>query len=301
MGWMNRRPAGRAGLTLVEVLIALAIFLVGSVSIIGLFVTASALHKDAVQRRTASYIAEGLLAEARGTPFREVFAKTRLLADLGNTLDVQSTEPDFNYQGATFSLWPTSIAPEEERGEGPLLLGREWIWYTERASDSFSGLDRPLWDSTQGLNDDRVLQPRTWVYVLDQELVSRDDDPNVESITVRGDPSDAGEVPAPARGYIVLDTEWIRYTARDADSFSWDASETDRGVGDTAAPRHAPGTPVTAAREHPHYPGYYYTVQFYPTNARGAHSKVTVSVGYGTRRKLRRAHFFHTVYTPNKF
>ncbi len=63
-------------MTLLEVLLTLAIFLVGSVGIIGLFVAASVLHKDAVDRRTAAYIGETLLAHVQAQPMREVFAKT---------------------------------------------------------------------------------------------------------------------------------------------------------------------------------------------------------------------------------
>ncbi len=66
-------------MTLLEVLLTLAIFLVGSVGIIGLFVAASVLHKDAVDRRTAAYIGETLLAHVQAQPMHEVFAKTTIL------------------------------------------------------------------------------------------------------------------------------------------------------------------------------------------------------------------------------
>jgi len=315
---LKRRLAGRSGLTLVEVLMALAIFLIGSVSIIGLFVTASMLHKDAVERRTASYIAEDLLAELKGTPFREVFAKTNLdgqvLPGVAN-LDVDSTEADFNFQGAAFNLWPISIAPGQDRNAGPVLIDREWMWYEDIPTDDTLdvGTNRGLWGTDDETHADRarVLAPRTWVYVLNDSLDSVEGDPTDVDIEVMGNPGgDAAnppEVEAPASGYIVVDTEWIRYTSRNWDAtnelgtFAWDDPAEDRGAGDTAAPAHSPGTPVTVAREHPYHPGFYYTVQFYPVNASGAESKVFVSVGYGTARRLRRAHFFHTVYTPSKF
>ena len=69
---------GRRGMTLLEVLLTLAIFLVGSVGIIGLFTAASVLHKDAVDRRTAAYIAETVLAHVQAQAMHEVFAKTTI-------------------------------------------------------------------------------------------------------------------------------------------------------------------------------------------------------------------------------
>ncbi|MFW6119142.1 MAG: type IV pilus modification PilV family protein [Planctomycetota bacterium] len=305
MGWMNRRPAGRAGLTLVEVLIALAVFLVGSVSIIGLFVTASALHKDAVQRRTASYIGESLLAQTRGAPFRWHFASTRLDQGVDPTdgsISVESTTPGAENPAASFDKWPIWVG-DEDRGAGPILIDSEWMWYDDTGPTSFSTVARGLWgtDRAEHYDGARVLQPRAWAFVLEEDLPATEE----TSLEARG-PSEPPPPLTPGdSGYILLDEEWIRYTNVEQNeslwTFAWDDSERDRGAGHTVATAHQPGTPIALAWPHPDYPGYYFTVQIYPTNARGVQAKVIVSVAYGTASRLRRAHFFHTVYTPSRF
>ena len=74
----------------------------------------------------------------------------------------------------------------------------------------------------------------------------------------------------------------------------------DRGWGGTAPALHDAGTPVTVARPHPDYPGFYYTVQLYPVNATGTEAHVVVSVGYGTVDRFR-VQTFRSVYSPAKF
>lgn len=304
---LRSKVAERAGLTVLEVLIALGIFLLGSVSIVGLFVTASVLHADATARRTVAFIAESTLAEIKARPFRETFAKTRIVNDLGNSITVQAVEANYNSQAANFHLYPKPV--QAARHSGPILIRSEWAWYQVLGLDSFDSLDRNLWGTTGGPHAPfaRVLQPRSWYYVLDNDLVGPDD-PNfntTSSLTVRGEPdslpSDATSLGAPSSAYIVIDEEWIRYTSRHNDSFDWADPSEQRGVGDSSAAAHRAGSPVTVAREHPRYPGFYYMVQFYPVNATGAESKVIVSVAHGSEAKLRRAFFFHTIYSPSRY
>ncbi len=315
------RGGRRGGFTLIEVLIALGIFLIGSVSIVGLFVTAAALHSDAVNRRTASFIARSKIAEVKATPFRRVFARTEISADNGATIEVDAVTADPVYPSAAFDRYPVPEDQSIDRSQGAILLEGEnasdppvwdeWAYYTgltvnPTAPDTFdtSG-ERDKWGTS---SDDphpagsRVLQPRTWYYVLSEAAISSD------TVHVRGDPTTPPV--APSSGYLVIDEEWMRYgdiassddthgsfTLADEDN----DGNPDRGLGDTDVEAHDPGTPVTVAREHPRYPGFYYTVQFYPAGATGAEAKVIISVAWGSERKLRQAFFFHTLYTPTKY
>ena len=69
------RADSRAGMTLTEVMLALAVFLIGSVSIVGLFVSASVLHAEGANRRTASFIAEELRSAALSSITRDCSAR----------------------------------------------------------------------------------------------------------------------------------------------------------------------------------------------------------------------------------
>ena len=88
---LRARLADRSGLTLTEVLLAMGLFLVGSVSVIGLFVTGSVLHADACNRRTASFIANDLLAEVQGRRFREVMEHMEELRKTVTPEEVEET------------------------------------------------------------------------------------------------------------------------------------------------------------------------------------------------------------------
>lgn len=316
---LRKTPAGRAGVTLMEVLLALAIFLIGSVSIIGLFVAASVLHVEAGNRRTASFIAEELLAGVTNLRFREVFARTTLEAGIdgtATTIPALAVSPDVDSQGANFHRYPLSdlffpLRPgqawDQDREEGAILVEGEWVWYggLDEVGDNFTACDRATgWALPAGdhLLGQYILQPRTWYYVVSDAMTAGQD-----FVAVAGDPTSwpAGGTPgAPENGYIVIDEEWMPYVARDASIFAIDPTDADgdgipdvRGYGGTAAVAHSPGTPVTVAREHPLYPGFYYTVQFYPINPGGAEAHVVVSVGYRTGNMFR-AWFFRSIYAP---
>ncbi len=72
-----------------------------------------------------------------------------------------------------------------------------------------------------------------------------------------------------------------------------------RDAANTATPhagRHSRHHP----QPYPGYPGFYYTVQFYPVNATGAEAHVIVTVGYGTDRRFR-VQEFEGVYTPQSY
>jgi len=304
----------RAGMTLTEVLLGLAVFMTGSVSIIGLFVTASVLHAEGANRRTASFIAEELLAEAQSMRFSEVFAKTNLTDNINDTtpsLPVYSANAANDDPAAHFNLYPIRslffpLRPGQDydpRDEGPLLIGSEWIWCgnvnvgTDTLANCIRGICGSVGAPHQGdpvLRLDPVLQPRTWFYVLDDALTA-----TATTVNVYGDPAtwprdtSGTNDGAPLSGYIVVDEEWMHYTDRDNDGFTVDA----RGVGDSEPTAHKAGTPVTVAREHPFYPGFYYTVQFYPVNAGGSEARLIISVAYRTG-KMFRTWFFRGAYAP---
>jgi len=303
---IRRMLRERSGLTLLEVTLALAIFLIGSVSIVSLFVAASLLHSDAMKRRTASFIAEELLAEVQSMPLRDVFATTSLAANIDATVQdmpVASVRMDRDPL-ATFDEYPRPDIGTS-RSSGPLLIETEWIWY-DRTNTSLNppyeghfqlcdrGLGRSLAAPHVALK--RVLQPRSWYYVLENDLAAGAGG----VVQVKGDPTAAPR--APGDGFIVVDGEWIRYESCDATGFTVATDREgnpERGFADTADVDHRAGTPVTVAREHPRYPGYYYTVQFYPTNATGQGAKVAIAVGYGVEQRAR-AHFFHSIYSPSR-
>jgi len=312
----------RSGMTLLEVLLAMTIFLIGSVSLMGLFVTASALHADAMNRRRASFIAEELLAEVRALHFREVFAKTNVDGpsggDAGGTVTVFATGPTEFRQGALFSTFPAhyllnpitdpnAAVQIADRTSGPILLEgggaveREWAWAsysTVGTTFNIAAGDRPLWGTNTGppfhADGARVLQPRSWRFVLDQDLAVNDTTVAVRNDTTAPQP--------PASGYIVVDEEWMPYASfasGDPGSFTV-ADVSRRGWGGTRAAAHLAGTPVTVAREHPFYPGFYYTVQFYPTDAMASSAQVIVTVGYGNQNYFR-VHTFHSIYSPTGY
>lgn len=309
----------RAGLTLIEVMIALGVFLVGAVSVAALFVTATGLHTEAIRRRTASFIAQQLLADLQTQPMRQIFARTQLdgaITDSDAFIDVDGTAPGIDDQDPTFNLWPLPADQDVNRNSGPLLINREWIWYENRtiSPPEFRDCDRGMWHSYADPHDDEdvVLQPRTWIYVVaDQDPggTNHDMEADAPGVTVDGDPiaHPPGQEPG-TPGYVVIDEEWIRYIGTNGSAFTWpdpnNASlplEGARGQGETEATAHRMGTPVTVAREHSDYSGYYYTVQYYPLNPSVSRAKVIVSVAYGTATQLQRAYFFHTTYTPTQY
>ncbi len=362
MGLKRRRwrrvLTDRSGMTVLEVLLALAIFLIGSVSIIGLFAAASVLHADAVGRRTAGFVAQELLAQVQTMRMRDVYAKTTLAEDVGagdTEIQVNSVTATMAEQAANFDECPVvaSIAPVQTgladpiaRTTGPVLIGNEWIWYPALQLPNTLGNDpageplrRPMWGTTSPdaghAADDTVLQPRTWYYVVDdQDPINTP--PNMPSdgegwdplpasgvvrIWVAGNPIHVGglmpplydgDFSAPEQGYLVIDEEWFRYEATGFDpdrippwgqgwfQISQTDGEPDRGWGGTEAVAHSCGSPVTIAREHPYYPGFYYTVQFYPVNTTGLQAQVVVSVGYRTG-ALFRVWTFRSLFTPTIF
>lgn len=301
-------------------MVALAIFLVGSVGIIALFVTASVLHVDATNRRQASFIADGLLSDVRRMRFRDIFATTTLAADINGTtarIPAYRLSPDgMNWAASSdhypvneiLRTTPSGASVPASRNTGAILIEGEWIWYKGFApSQQFVGCVRGLNLNGDGVPHeagDRVLQARTWHYVLDTDLdqPQHSPGPDVTSVTVIGNP--ISQPTSPQQGFIAIDGEWIRYTSRSWDRhygrFYWEDSLEDRGFGLTAVGCHNCGTPVTVAREHPHCPGFYYTVQFYPPNAVGAESHVIVCIGYGTHRRFR-VHTFRSIWAPVEF
>jgi prepilin-type N-terminal cleavage/methylation domain-containing protein len=326
--------ADRSGLTLLEVMMALAVFVVGSVGIVALFMTASVLHVEANNRRRASFIASNLLAQTRAMRLRDVFARTQLVNDTGANIDAEAVVADPIHGTASFDLYPIfdtffPLRPGQDPGrtEGPVLIQgeggvppvpREWAWYTSwtdtvpadpTVPDTFGivGGDRGLWGTATGTHSPGqfILQPRTWLYVLDDPGVA----PGDAVVPVRGDPATYPVDPAgtndgaPMEGYIVIEEEWMPYESRGPAGFTVadlnNDGLPDRGWADTGAVAHAAGTPVTVAREHPYYPGFFYTLQFYPTDATGQEAHVVISVGYGTEQRFR-VYTLRSIFAPSR-
>jgi hypothetical protein len=258
-------------------------------------------------------------------PMHEVFAKTTIVApgDTGGaSITVNAVQPEANDTIAYFYYWPASIT---KRIEGFLLLQGgagvpdELAFYdalpTSGSPGTFTNVTRNL-TGTSGVHPDgsRVLQPRTWDYALSSTIAN-----SVGTVPVYGDPLNQPPAPppppvlppgAPATGYIVVDKEWMQYssiTPGPPAAFNIDPTDADgngvpdaRGWGQTTATAHNAGTPVTVAQEYPGYPGFYYTVQYYPVNATGAEARVIVTVGYGPPTRFRVVEF-EGVYTPSQY
>jgi prepilin-type N-terminal cleavage/methylation domain-containing protein len=309
----------RAGMTLLEVLLTLAIFLVGSVGIMGLFVAASVLHKDAVDRRTAAYIGETLLAQVQAQPMHDLFAKTTFnAAPAGNNLPVAATNTGgFRTTGGAVIVnagsalspianfgppLPTWDGSYPEPIQFPILINSEQQWVTEiTTANEFT-----LSAGTTQTEPAPVLQPLTWglIYSGYSPPVPPVPGPyQAPTISVQA-ASGAGGIPG--QGYLVIDQEWVRYTAYNAGVFTvYDDQNTaatveGRGWGQTTPTAHNVGTPVTVAQPYPGYPGFYYTVQYYPVNATGAEAHVIVTVGYGPQTRFRVVEF-EGVYTPSQY
>lgn len=280
-----RHPDGRRlGMTLIEVMLALAIFLIGSVSIVGLFVAASTLHADAANRRVASFIAEGMLSEVQSMRMRTVFAKTTLFSpflDTDTDAYVDAAEPDASRQAASFGTYPMHPLfdlrddPSDDpldHDEGAVLIEgedagtpTEWAWYTGWDADGDPTTEdtlafvlatgRWLWSSTglSGAHADgrRVLSPRTWYYVLDADVAAYDppsDGSTTPAVTLQlcceQDPTDL-----PSPGYLVVDEEWMRYGTDSSVASTFNAG-THSGTLHVAADMRRHGQEDTAAGFH---------------------------------------------------
>ena len=147
---LRRVIAGRSGLTLLEVMIALGVFLIGSVGIVALFVTASVLHSDASNRRRASFIAEELLDQVNALRLRDVFAVTQLqFDDFGGTYSItaDAVTPDAANYGALFDQYPLPMH------DGAIKYYKEaGMWTPERAAKQKERLAhqaklKKMWDA----------------------------------------------------------------------------------------------------------------------------------------------------------
>ena len=315
---LKDKAGRRAGMTLLEVLLTMAIFLAGSVGIIGLFVAASVLHVDASNRRTASFIAQELLAQVSARPFRDVYAQTRIFpvpgGDAGGTISVFSVNAQPQYQAAAFDRYPLPLGGARTAGfvllEGGGGVPDELAYYTALLNsgvppDALQNVVRPIVPGVGGVHpdDSRVLSPRTWDFCLqDGDLAAPGNqplgdgqNPLLNTFTVYGTPPPGG---IPLEGYLVIDREWMPYTYAAAVFTVPDVK--DRGWGNSTATPHSIGAPVTIAREHPRYAGFWYTVQYYPVNARGAESKFVVSIGFGNKTRFS-AQTFEGIYTPTTY
>ena len=221
----------RAGMTLVEVLMALAIFMLGAVGIIGLFATATRLHYDAGQRRIASFVLDSTLAEVQKQPLAAYYAETKLIADAtagSSTLDVDSTFPyvdvvlDQDNPQAQFQRWPWWTQDfTDSRRTGMLIVGGEWIWSDGLSAHEFNTLTRGLWGPPGGHPaGSKVRQVREWV------LAYRDM-PTRFRLECLGRPTD---LPIPAQGYLEVEGTWMEYSGFDDTGFDIVAQPDVRGL-----------------------------------------------------------------------
>ncbi|HNZ65775.1 MAG TPA: prepilin-type N-terminal cleavage/methylation domain-containing protein [Planctomycetota bacterium] len=95
---MNKQ---QQGFTLIEVLIAMAIFLVGSAGLWGLIATSINTHREAIDEQKIAFLAESIVAELRGVDIvvgrdvkNIVNAKSKNYPDY--TYDVQFTNMENN-------------------------------------------------------------------------------------------------------------------------------------------------------------------------------------------------------------
>ncbi len=58
----------RSGFTLIEILVALGIFVVGMISIVGLLVAGTGAHRDALVETDVTFLVDSILAEIEGAP-----------------------------------------------------------------------------------------------------------------------------------------------------------------------------------------------------------------------------------------
>lgn len=292
------RDGERGGLTLIEVMIALAIFMVGSISIMALFVAGAKMHADATSCRTASQILESLHAEVRAMPMTWMYAKTKLAQNIDRdvvTFQAEASGFEIDHIGAGFDQWPDSTLP---RDSGLLYIGRETLWYGGLAPKFFTGCIRgvagpepPIGPNMPHFIGDRVLQPRLASHALAVPMDKSD-----ATALVLGAPNNL-----PQSGYFAIDTEWFQYDGLNLTDPSPDNGIIARGIGQTEAQWHKAGAHVAFASEYPHHPGYYYTIQTYPINTVGTETFVIIAVGYERQGKIRRVHTIQTPYSPFKY
>ncbi|HRU52423.1 MAG: prepilin-type N-terminal cleavage/methylation domain-containing protein [Planctomycetes bacterium] len=85
---MNKQ---QQGFTLIEVLIAMAIFLVGSAGLWGLIATSINTHREAIDEQKIAFLAESIVAELRGVDI--VVGR-----DIKNIVNAKSKNyPDYTY------------------------------------------------------------------------------------------------------------------------------------------------------------------------------------------------------------
>lgn len=88
-----------AGFTLIEILVAMAIFLIGSSSIWGVVSTSVAMHRDSIDEQKIAIMADSIIAELRsvdivvGQPLPQLKDKTPLQYS-NYTYDIQCQELD---------------------------------------------------------------------------------------------------------------------------------------------------------------------------------------------------------------
>lgn len=101
---MRARRQRQAGFTLMEILIALGIFVIAAVSIMSLFMVATSTHKRAVDATRAGMLAETLLSEI------DTAARTQ-----GAIRAVSKKTPHPDYPGMTYTIELKEITPDEHK------------------------------------------------------------------------------------------------------------------------------------------------------------------------------------------
>jgi len=137
---MNTLPVRRrtAGLTLVELTVAVTVMVIAICATASTVVTTSALNQSSHETAVARKAAETMIETLRNTPFQEVFA--RYNADPGDDPGGPNTAP-----GAGFAVGGLTVAPGAPGGvAGAILLPSAGPGLFENVDDPTLGMPRDL-------------------------------------------------------------------------------------------------------------------------------------------------------------
>jgi type II secretory pathway pseudopilin PulG len=114
------------GMTLVELMVAFAILIVGLVSIFAMLNAALRSHKRAMNETEAAIVAESVLADLRAD-----FQRGRLVKDPGNTFEQNVDFPDYSVRKTIVSLEPRKKNVAGLGGDREFFVRVEVRWSSE--------------------------------------------------------------------------------------------------------------------------------------------------------------------------
>ncbi len=124
---MNRSLRRNAGFTLMEILIALGIFVIAVSSIMSLFMVAASTHKRAIDNTRAATLAESLLSEMQADVKR------------GKILGTEKGKRSPDYPGITYDIVIQRVNPND-RYEAKVTIVIRWKREGKDRSESFETL-----------------------------------------------------------------------------------------------------------------------------------------------------------------